>query len=60
MIFDVEIQKVVVPDAVVGGDDQVVVADVFGDDKGWDSLGPVLPNQFFHVVKHVENVYFFR
>lgn len=60
VIFDVEIQEVVMPDAVVGGDDEIVVTDVFRDDKGRHGLGPILPNQFIHVVEHVEDVDFFR
>lgn len=38
MILDVQVQKVVVTDAVICRDDQVIVADILRNDEGGNGL----------------------
>ncbi len=47
-------------DTVVCWYDQVIVTDIFGNYKGWNCLGPVLPNHLFAVVEHVECIHLLR
>ncbi len=44
VIFYIEVQEVIVPDGVIGRDDQLIVRDALGDDKGWHCLWPILPH----------------
>lgn len=58
VVLDVEVEEVVEADGVVGGDKEVVVADLLWDLEGRSGLRPVLPDELLGVVEHVENVHF--
>jgi len=60
MIFYVEMQEVVESNGVVCRNDQVTVTYFLRDHEGRSCLRPILPHEFLGVVKHVEDVYFFR
>lgn len=60
VVLDVDMQEVVVTDAVVGGDDEVSVGDLLGDHEGWLGLGPVLPDHLLGIVEHVKHVALLR
>ena len=57
VVLDVEVEEVVEADGVVGGDEQIVVADLLRDLEGRSSLRPVLPHKLLGVVEHVEDVH---
>ena len=60
MVFDVEVEEVVEPDGVVGGNDELVEGDSLGNDERRSGLRPVLPNKLLRVVKHVEYINLLR
>jgi hypothetical protein len=60
MVFDVKVEEVVVTDAVVCGNDELVIGDAFGDDKCGLRLRPILPYHFLGVVEHIEQMALLR
>jgi hypothetical protein len=58
MILNVEIEEVIMSNRVICWDDELIVGDIFWNHKRRNSLGPILPNEFFHIVEHVKNVNF--
>ena len=60
MIFYVKIEEIVVTNWIICWNNKLIVSDVLWNDKCSDCLRPILPNQLFHIVKHIKNVHFFR
>lgn len=60
VIFDVEVEKVVESDGVIGWNQEVVEADFLWNHKRRSSLRPVLPNKLFSIIVHVEDIHLVR
>ena len=60
VVLDIEVEEVVEANSVIGGNQEVVVADFLGDLEGRSRLRPVLPHKLLAVVEHIEHMHFFR
>lgn len=60
VVLDVLVKEVVEPYGVIGGNQEVIVADFLRDLERRGCLGPVLPNELLRIIEHVEYMNFLR
>lgn len=60
VVLDIQVEEVVEPNGVIGGNQEVVVTDFLRDLEGRSRLRPVLPDKLLGVIVHIKDMDFFR